>query len=167
MSSRMCTVTFLRLSDGPVSLTSLRLKVSPDSSRKNTRKMTMVAWLRKPTRPSEPAQTQSMILKLGASAAAARRLLRRVSAPAATCSISLATACIFWKVLFLPPVLAAIRRDSLCVAAGNSSMIDSNSPCTRSTTTMEPNRIRAVTAVAPMARGRRSFSSQATTGLRV
>ena len=161
-------MTFLRLSDGPVSLTSLRLKVLPDSSRKNTRKMTMAAWLRKPTRPSEPAQTQSMILKFGASGAVtARRTLRRASAPAATCSIAFATACIFWKVLFLPPVFSAIRRDSFCVAAGNSSTMDSNSPCTRSITTKEPNRIKAVTAEAAMARGRRSFSSQATTGLRV
>ncbi len=43
MSSRIFTVIFLLDSDGPVSRTSLRLKVSPPTSRKNARNNTMIA----------------------------------------------------------------------------------------------------------------------------
>ena len=43
MSSRICTVIFLFDSDGPVRRTSLRLKVSPPTSRKNVRNNTMIA----------------------------------------------------------------------------------------------------------------------------
>ena len=77
MSSRMWTVTFLRVNDGPVSLTSLRLKVSPARSRKNTRKITIVAWVMKVTSPIEPASTQSITLKLLLRAGCRRRLARR------------------------------------------------------------------------------------------
>src|SRR6266581_4951652 len=51
MSSRMCTVIFLCDSDGPVSRTSLRLKMSPATSRKKTRKNTMAASPMNPRAP--------------------------------------------------------------------------------------------------------------------
>ncbi len=99
MSSRMCTVIFLRDSEGPVSLTSLRLKVSPDSSRKNTRKITIAAWLSKPITPIEPAHSQSLTLMPGrASAAAGLRTPRRFGSAVVACSISVAAACICCRV---------------------------------------------------------------------
>ena len=55
MSSRMWTVIFLFDSDGPVTRTSFRLKVSPPSSRKNTRKTTIAACPMAPTAPIELA----------------------------------------------------------------------------------------------------------------
>lgn len=50
ISSSSLTVIFLFDSDGPVSFTSLRLQVSPDSRRNKTE----IAWPLKPTAPIDP-----------------------------------------------------------------------------------------------------------------
>ena len=60
IASRICTVIFLFEIDGPVSLTSLRLNLSPDSSRKYTRNSTTVACPTKAAAPSEPAHNSSL-----------------------------------------------------------------------------------------------------------
>jgi hypothetical protein len=53
MCSRMRTAVFLFDSDGPATRTSFRLKVSPPSSRKKTRKTTIAAWAMPPRAPIE------------------------------------------------------------------------------------------------------------------
>ncbi len=172
MSSRMWTVTFLRLKEGPVSLTSLRLKVSPANSRKNTRNTTMVAWVTKPIRLIEPASTQSMILMLllpGGGAATLRGVARRSSTPtlAVARSICSAAACTWAIVLGVPSLALRMTLVTFWVRRGRSSMILKNSPCTRCSTPASKARMMTVTRVAPMARGTLQRSSQRTTGLSV
>src|SRR5690606_39566712 len=65
MSSRIWTVIFLFDKDGPVILTSLRLKVSPESRAKNTRNRTMVNWPKKDAAPTDPIHSQSFRFRSG------------------------------------------------------------------------------------------------------
>src|SRR5690606_9569006 len=62
MSSNICTVIFLLDNEGPVSRTSFRLKVLPDSKAKNTMNKTMVIWPTNAAALTEPAHSQSFRL---------------------------------------------------------------------------------------------------------
>ena len=169
----MWTVTFLRVSDGPVSLTSLRLNVSPARSRKNTRKITIVACDMNAARLIEPASTQSMT-RIGEldeeSLTFWRRccVTRRASEPTllAARSISAAAACICCSVDRSPVVFDRMRV-TFEVRVGRSSMILKNSPCSRYTVPAIAPTITTVTSVAPTMRRICQRSSQRTTGLRV
>ena len=115
---------FLLLSVGPASFTSLRLKLSPDASRKNVIIATTPIWPSMPSSPSVPLHRWSLMLNLGFSICT--RCTPRVVGAArvdssAACSIWVAAFCTVSSALSALPGALRTESRSFCAAAGSNS----------------------------------------------
>ena len=126
MSSRIWTVILRFDSVGPVNRTSLRLKVSPPSRRKNTRKATMAAWPSAPRTPIELSHTKLPSRNVGWSTTTCVAAARAGGAPLArvvvAASTSVAAFCIFWKFPASPMRMRATPDANFEATTGNCSM---------------------------------------------